>query len=100
MSCISLYDLFHVFVPRRLSLIANGCPWSTETCAEAASRGDFALLLWLHENFCPWDETTCANAAEKGHREIIQWARLYDCPSRVYPIDSEPNLGIIVGHRG
>ena len=33
----------------------NGCPWSEETCFEAALNGHLECLKYAHENGCPWD---------------------------------------------
>ena len=58
----------------------NGCPWDSNTCANAALNGHLEVLKWARENGCPWDSATCTYAAENGHLEVLVWAQENGCP--------------------
>jgi hypothetical protein len=46
-------------------LRANGCPWTSEACEEAAGCDHVDTLRWLREHKCPCDiEAVCVAAAE------------------------------------
>jgi len=64
-------------------LAAEGCPWSENTFAAAATTGNLNLLKWLRRNGCRWDDRTFqgASAASKGcNPGIIKWLKGEDCP--------------------
>lgn len=58
----------------------NGAPWGTNTCPEAAGRGDLILLRWCREQGCPWDQSTCLRAVEGACLDVLKWARAHNCP--------------------
>ncbi len=54
--------------------MSQGCPWDTQTCANAADEGHLEVLQWARSQGCPWNDWTCADAAraEGGHLEMLQ----------------------------
>eukprot|EP01043_Picozoa_sp_COSAG02_P002086 COSAG02_NODE_46_length_45443_cov_36.731497_38_plen_179_part_00 len=59
---------------------ANGCPWDSDTCSNAAENGHLEVVQYAHANGCPWDSSTCSVAAENGHLEVLQYAHANGCP--------------------
>lgn len=57
---------------------ANGCPWGTAECADAALYDQLEILQWLRANGCPWDSHTCVQAVRKP--EVLTWAIENGCP--------------------
>ena len=51
---------------------ANGAPWDTNTCREAAEGGHLEVLQWARANGCPWDEKGLNIAAEFGHEAMVR----------------------------
>ena len=52
------------------------CPWSEDTCSEAAGGGHLEVLQWLRgqDPPCPWDKVQCTDlAAGGGHVEVELW---------------------------
>ena len=61
--------------------VANECPISTLTCAQAAGNGHLECLKYLHEEVkAPWDSGTANFAAKNGHLHILKYLveRKYD----------------------
>ena len=58
------------------------CPWSEETCREAAWNGHLDVLKWARSEDppCPWNGETCYYAVLGGHLEVLKWARAQDPP--------------------
>ncbi len=42
-------------------------------CAAAARKGHLSILKYLHANGCPWDSDTCLQAALSGHLQVLNW---------------------------
>ena len=43
----------------------EGCPWTAETCKQAALNGHLETLRWARENGAPWIADTRDLAAAK-----------------------------------
>jgi hypothetical protein len=51
----------------------NGCPLDSDTCRNAAERGQLDCLKYAHENGFKWDEDTCSFAAKNGHLSCLKY---------------------------
>ena len=51
-----------------------------DLCIEAANRGHFELLMWLHLNGCGWHVGVSHALAGNGNLEMLKWTRVRGCP--------------------
>ena len=56
------------------------CPIDYSVCAEAASRGELAAMIFLHEHNCGWDEKTVHGAVVANNKLCLEYACEHDCP--------------------
>ena len=58
----------------------QGCELDEKTSSFAAASGNLKLLVWLHEDAnCPWSSETCSQAAAYGFLELLKYARSKGC---------------------
>jgi hypothetical protein len=57
-------------------------------------RYNLDVLQWAREHDCPWDSNTCLFAASRGHLEVLQWARAHGCPWHKQMCERESRLHI------
>jgi len=61
-------------------LCHRGFSLTAIACRLAAHEGHLHVLQWAREQGCPWNKSICASAAMEGHIEVIKWARENGCP--------------------
>ena len=61
--------------------VANQCPISEEVCTDAASKGRFRCLKYLHEEAnAPWDSEAIGEAYFNCQHDCLQYLLDNDCP--------------------
>ncbi|WBR14650.1 Ankyrin repeat protein [Pandoravirus kuranda] len=55
-------------------LRAQGCPWGSDTCKDAARGGHLRVLQWAVTNGCTWEADACRRiAAGSNHGHVTAW---------------------------